>query len=254
MAVNSIINILTSELGNAGNSYDAQKKVEESTYNISLERLTKVGIDEFTIQIVDESIKSMAKSVSEKAALGKFLKFMMDNKASYAYANSFLTCLTMTNLLKILEWESDAIKEQVTMICFFHNIGLLDENALKIYSNQQLEALSLTKEEKYAIKVHALNASGIIANYPKIPHAVITIIKEHHGSPTGTDFPDIPNAQILPMSKCFMVCEYFAHEIIMRGANIKKNDISEIVAGVKKKFSSGAFLEFVRAIEKMTSV
>lgn len=152
MVVNGMINLLTAELSNAGNSFSTQKNVEHSTYHISAERLKTIGIDQFTIQLVEESVNSIKKSVSEKSALGKFLKFLLENKSSYAYANCYLTSLTMTSLLKTFDWESDVIKDQVVCASFFHNISIEDELSLKVFSIEQLESLSLPKEKKMKLK------------------------------------------------------------------------------------------------------
>lgn len=163
MVVNSMINLLTAELSNAGNSFSTQKNIEHSTYNISAERLKTIGIDEFTIQLVEESVNSIKKAVSEKSALGKFLKYLLENKSSYAYANCYLTSLTMTSLLKTFDWESDSIKDQVVCASFFHNISIEDEPSLKVFSTEQLDSLAVSKEKKDEIKMHALTSSGLVA-------------------------------------------------------------------------------------------
>lgn len=253
MVVNSMINLLTAELSNAGNSFSTQKNVEHSTYHISAERLKTIGIDEFTIQLVEESVNSIKKAVNEKHALGKFLKFLFENKSSYAYANCYLTSLIMTSLLKTFDWESDVIKDQVVCASFFHNVSIEDELSLKVFSIEQLESLPLSKEKKDEIKMHALTSSGLVAEFPKISPIVITIIKEHHGSPTGINFPETLNSTIHPMSKCFMVCEYFADQIIARGPVMKKEDVVAVVSNLKQKFGSGSYAAYSNAIEKMTS-
>jgi hypothetical protein len=253
MVVNSIINLLTAELSNESNSFDSQKNIEHNTFHISIERMRTIGLDEFTVQLVDETVHSMSKSLNEKAALGKFLKFLLENKSSYTYASSYLTCLTMTSLLKLLKRESEASEEQITMSSFFHNISLEDETSLKVFNNVQLEALQVSKDKRDSIKIHALTASGMVSEYAKISPLVLTIIKEHHGSPTGVDFPEPPSHKIHPMSKCFMVCEYFADQVIKKGPNIKKSDVDFIVTHLKKKFGQEGFLEFSHGIEKMTA-
>lgn len=81
----------------------------------------------------------------------------------------------------------------------------------------------------------------------------MTIIKEHHGSPTGISFPETLNSTLHPMSKCFMVCEYFADQIITRGPIMKKEDVVAVVTGLKQKFGTGSYAAYSNAIEKMTS-
>ena len=55
------------------------------------------------------------------------------------------------------------------------------------------------------------------------------------------------------MSKCFMVCEYFADQIITRGPIMKKEDVVAVVTGLKQKFGTGSYAAYSNAIEKMTS-
>jgi hypothetical protein len=251
MVVNSIINILTDELSNKENSFDFQKNIEHSTYHISIERLRTIGLDEFTIQLVNETVNSITKSLNEKSALGKFLKFLTDNKSSYAYASSYLTCLTMTSLLKAMKREIEISEEEITLVCFFHNINLEDEASLKIFSAEQLDFSNFSKDKKNEIKLHALTASSIVSDYEKITPLILTIIKEHHGSLTGVDFPIAPNIKLHPMSRCFMICEFFADQVAKHGPNIKKTDVEQIVSNLKNKFNTDLFLDFTKALEKM---
>ena len=251
MVVNSIINILTDELSNGSNSFESQKNIEHSTYHISIERMRTIGLDQFTIQLVNETVSSITKSLNEKSALGKFLKFLTDNKSSYAYASSYLTCLTMTSLLKVLKREIEVTEEEITLACFFHNMSLEDETSLKIFSTEQLDSSNFSKEKKNEIKLHALTASSIVSDYEKMTPLILTLIKEHHGSLTGVDFPATPNVKLHPMSRCFMVCEFFADQVAKHGPNIKKSDVEQIVTNLKKKFNTELFSDFTKALEKM---
>jgi hypothetical protein len=250
---NGIISLLTSELSNTTNSFNSQKTMEQDTFLISMDRMKSLGIDALTLQLVDETVISIKKSVSEKTALGKFLKFLTENKSTYAYASSYLTCLTMTTVLNSLGGDSEITSEQITLASLFHNFSLEDEAELKIFSKADLSQSSITNDRKNEVKMHALTASGIVAQQSKIPPIVLTVIKEHHGSPLGVDFPDEPSKNLHQMSKCFMVCEYFSHLILEKGPTLKKADAMEIIGKLKVKFGARYYIEFVNAIEKITS-
>jgi len=112
MVVNSIINILGAELAKENPNFNAHKKIELTTYHISVERLKNVGIDTHTIQLVDETVHSIQKAVGEKGALGKFLGFITQNKTSYSYASSYMTCLTMSSVLKYFDWDSELVRSK----------------------------------------------------------------------------------------------------------------------------------------------
>ena len=74
-------------------------QLNSESFEVTLDRISNLDIDSFTIGLVDESIKSMQSSIKESSALGYFLAQLSANKLSYAYSHSYLTCLILHKII-----------------------------------------------------------------------------------------------------------------------------------------------------------
>ena len=188
--VNYVTTQLSQKLDDKRISGSARIQLNSESFEVTLDRISNLEIDPFTMDLVDESIKSMQSSIMESSALGSFLSQLNANKLSYAYSHCYFTCLILHQIVKKFSWSSDAIKEKITYLAYFHDISLKDDKLLKIHNTQDLEASKLTKEETELVLNHAHLSAEILEKFTNVPFDVGVIIREHHGVKSGKGFTD----------------------------------------------------------------
>lgn len=230
----------------------AEAKLEKQSraYEITLDRIHSLGIDELTVELVEESIKAMESSLKGAESLAQFLRTMRENKLSYSYAHSYLISLILHKIVDEFDWETSKMKERMTYVAYFHDIALENPEWMQIQSEEMLEQTSLTREEKKIIHNHALEAANIVDRFPKIPLGIGTILKEHHGSKNGTGFPESLSISIAPLSMMFMVVESFVDEYLEL-EEPRTEDLMRIIEKLGERYNKVVYQQTVRALESM---
>lgn len=229
---------------------DAKLEKQSRAYAITLDRLHSLGIDELTVELVEESIKAMENSLKNADGLSQYLRTMRENKLSYSYAHSFLISLILHKIVDEFEWETAKMKERMTYVAYFHDIALENPEWMRIQSEEMLEQASLSREEKKLIQNHALEAANIIERFPKIPLGIGTILKEHHGSKTGVGFPETLSISIAPLSMMFMVVESFVDEFLEL-EDPRQEDLIQLISKLGERYNKVVYLQTVQALESM---
>nr|BDT27447.1 transcriptional regulator [Bacteriovorax sp. HI3] len=222
------------------------------TYEMTLERIHTLGIDDYTIALFEESVKAMEHSLQENNALLDFLHSLRANKHSYAYAHTYLVSLILHKLVESFEWETPQIKEKLTYISFFHDISLPESELMKVHSLTELEELSLPRAEKNLVLNHAFQSAEIIERFPRIPPGVGAIIREHHGSKSGIGFPKTLSIAIAPLSMMFIVVEDFVDSFLKIEELPKRSDFESIFNQLEKKYTKVTYVQTLSALKKMT--
>ena len=86
-----------------------------------------------------------------------------------------------------------------------------------------------------------------------MPYGADVIIRQHHGSLSGNDFPERFSQRLSPLSIVLMVAEEAAFLIIKETEKEDEKSFykkTEIVKNIKAKFSSRRFLKVVDALEE----
>jgi hypothetical protein len=97
--VNFVTAQLTLKLEHKKLSKFERIKLSTEAYEVTLDRIQSLGIDKHTIELVEQSIKSMQKSLSENNALASFLMTLRADKLSYAYSHSYLCSLILHTII-----------------------------------------------------------------------------------------------------------------------------------------------------------
>lgn len=218
-------------------------------YKITRDQLELLNVDEMTIEIVEENIRKMMKSVGAKNALSKFLKALKEEKYSYLNARVYLTTLLMFKVLDSFEWNSTSIRKSVTYLCFFHDIGLSNDEHLKIRKEEDL--LSLSKNEVELVMSHAARAAEILEKFPKIPLGTSSLIREHHGNKSGKGFAKQFSATLSPISVMFIVVEDFVTEFLEIARDLSKKKIEDIFTELEARHSKGTFAQTLAVLKKV---
>lgn len=226
-------------------------KVTTQVYELTHDRLLSMGVDEHTIEVVNQSVKSMHASLGEDNAMATFLRTLKENNLSYAYAHSYLACLILHKIVAKFDWESGQIREKLTYIAYFHDISLPDEQMMKIHSQSDLDESFYEVKEKGIISNHAMQSAKIVEKIPKVPSGVTTVIKEHHGSKGGIGFMDDLSTSISPLSQMFIVVEDFVDSLLKVPQPASGAHIAQIMKQLSARYSSGTYNQALRAVEGM---
>ncbi len=234
-------------------SLEEKLEVLVESFEISRERIMSLGVDELTIEIVSESVQVMEKTLNDSKALASFLNLLKNKKASYSYAHCYLTSMLLHKIVESFEWQSKAVKEKLTYVAYFHDIGLKDEKHMKIRSNAELEKI-VDPAEKELIKSHANQGASIIDKFPEVPMGVSQIIREHHGIKNGSGFSDDNlSISLAPMSMMFLVVEDFVDQYLDLPLDSKKEDQLKIIAKLKKIYNKSTYKQTIEALESLIS-
>lgn len=242
------VNFVTEKL--TGDIANAKMERQSDAYEITLDRLHSLGIDELTIELVNESIRAMEQSLKNMHGLTQFLHAMRANKLSYSYAHSYLICLILHKIIDQFEWDSTKMKDRMTYLAYFHDISLENSDLMKINSEELLEEASLSREEKKQVLNHALESANIVERFPKLPLGIGTILKEHHGSKSGMGFPETLSISIAPLSMMFMVVESFVDQFL-EIHEPRQEDLIGILQKLNVKYNKVIYQQTVQALESM---
>ena len=249
--VNYVTNQLIAKLDDASLSAESRATLNSEAYEITLERMNSVGVDEYTIAIVEESLKSMEASIKENNALSSFLSMLRSNKISYAYSHCYLLSILLHKVVEHFEWVTPQIKEKLTVIAYFHDISLADSTLMKIQNMKELEASGLSPADQKLVLNHAMASAEMIENFPKMPAGVGSIIREHHGSKGGYGFSESLSIAIAPLSMMFIVVEDFVDQYLKTEGNPNWQQIEQIVENLKVRYTKMTYAQTVQALSSM---
>ena len=249
--VNYVTTQLSQKLDDKNISGSERIQLNSESFEVTLDRISNLDIDPFTMDLVDESIKSMQSSIKESSALGAFLSQLNTHKLSYAYSHCYFTCLILHQIIKQFNWGTDVIKEKITYLAYFHDISLKDDKLLKIHSTEEIKKNQLTKEEVDLVLNHAALSADILEKFSNVPFDVGVIIREHHGVKTGKGFAETRSISISPLAMMFIVVEDFATsflEISGTPTNAQLENILNNLAAVYTKVTYAQTVEALRAL------
>lgn len=249
--VNFATSQLTLKLENKNLSSSDRIKLTSEAYEITLDRINTIGVDEHTVEIIEESIRSMQVSLEEENALSKFLQALRSNKLSYAYSHCYLCSLILHKVVSSFDWDSAQVKEKFTYVAYFHDISL-KENLMKFNNEEHvLKSINLNREERELIMNHANKSAAIIEKFQNVPPGVAAIVKEHHGAKSGIGFPTTLSIAISPMSMMFVVVENFVDEFLKIDGAPQAHDFERIFELLKNKYDKVTYEQTVNALQKM---
>lgn len=231
------------------------KKIALSSdaYRVTQERINSIGVDEFTVRLVEESIASMTALLKEQNILATFLKALKTKECSYAYAHSYLCCLILHKIISKFDWQSPQIREKLAYIAYFHDIALNHSDLTAINTLEDFNETELRDEEKKKVENHALDSAKIVSKFDTIPQGIDTIIREHHGSKTGIGFVDSYSATLMPLSMMFIVTENFVDELLKIGGNPNASDMKNIFSKLQLKFNKSTYEQTLTALQNMVA-
>ncbi len=228
-------------------------KLSVDVFEVTKERIRMLGVDEYTKTLVDESIHSMMKSLSEKNSLAALFQMVKSHQLSYAYTHSYLIALLLHKVIESFDWKSPMIKERLSYVAYFHDISLSDEKHMMVGSQSELKKLNLTNSDEELVMKHALKSAEILEKFDELPAGISTIVKEHHGSKNGIGFPEELSISLSPLSMVFIVVEDFVNRFLTISHDPKLEDLIQIFDQLREKYKKSTYKEAFLALESMTA-
>jgi hypothetical protein len=220
-------------------------------YKLIRESARKMMMTPDVIQMTENNINIMNSIVNRIPKLKEILA-LTTKDVNVMFRHSLLISFVATHIIGKMDWGNQEQKVKITFVAFFHDISLNNDKHFLIHTNEELESLNLSKEEKLNIERHALSAAKMLTKYySNLPLGVETIIKQHHGARDGIGFNQAPMS-ISPLALVFMVAEEWVKEILNAEQLNKSMSGQEILAKLKPKFKAMAFQNIIKALEDLT--
>lgn len=251
--VNFATTQLVLKLDDENMDQNERMRLNSESYEITVDRLKNLEIDEFTIELVNESIKSIQSSLKEANALGIFLANLLSNKISYAHAHAYLTCLIMYKCLEYFEWNTPAMKHKIAYLTYFHDISLKDERLLKLHTNTELQEARLNTDDYDLVMNHANLSAQILEKCVPGHPDLAGIVKEHHGLKSGKGFTINYSTLISPLAMMFIVVEDFAAHFLKINGAPTKAQLNEIVDEISLKYTKSTYQKTIDALKDILS-
>ena len=218
-------------------------------FDTAMERLKNFPqIDEVTIEIVDESLKSMMKSIEKVDSLSQFIKKLKDSGFSFSFLHSYFVALLSEKLAKFFEWNTPQTRDKLVYLSFFHDFSLMNTEWSEINSASELETSDLSDKEKDLVLNHANVSADMLSHFREIPFGLSQLVKEHHGSKSGIGFPDSLSISISPMAMMFVVMEDFATLFIKNNIS-SAEDLEYVFNQLEGKYTKLSYAQTLDALK-----
>lgn len=228
-------------------------KLSVEVFEVTKERIRILGVDEYTKSLVDESIHSMMKSLSEKNSLASLYQLVRSNQLSYSYTHSYVIALLLHKVIESFDWKSPMIKERLSYVAYFHDISLSHDQHMMISNMDELKKLALTNSDEELVLKHALKSAEILEKFDELPAGISNIVKEHHGAKNGVGFSEDLSISLSPLSMVFMVVEDFVNKFLAIKHDPSMNDLNLIFDQLREKYKKSTYKEAFVALESMTT-
>jgi hypothetical protein len=251
--VNFVSDKLTLQLSTKNLKSDEKMLLSSDVYELTLEKIQSLGIDERTMELVEENLKAIGESIGNKGALTEYFNLLRKNKLSYGYAHSYLMCLMLNKINKYFNWITPTVREKINYVCYFHDVSLGDDKLSKITTKEEMSKANLSSEQLKSVMYHANKSAEIIEKVNQIPIGVSALIREHHGVKTGVGFSEEISTAISPISMMFIVVEDFVSNFLKISDNPTDAQVLEIMTSLQSKYTKLTYSETVMAIKDIIS-
>lgn len=220
-------------------------------YETAVERLKIfMSVDALTIKLVDESIKTMVKSLEKSDSFTAFVKQIKGKNYSFAFAHCYLIAILAEKTSRFFEWNSQQAREKLFFLAFYHDLSLTNSKWTEINSNSELEDANLKELDKILVNNHAALSAELVDRFKDIPFGLSQLIKEHHGSKTGIGFSDSLSINISPMAMVFIVLEDFTTMFLKNNID-SLEEIEKLIIILELKYTKLTYLQSISALRSL---
>jgi response regulator RpfG family c-di-GMP phosphodiesterase len=242
-----VTNTLVKKLEREDLSMEDRILTTAHSYDVVADQVSKIGMDQATVELADAGINSMIKSVKDSPQLAGLLKFLFTSKVSQAYQHSHLIAVMCQYILSKQSWYQPKHLEVLSFVSFFSDITLKSSEQISVLSDEDLRNTNLDDEARQAVTTHARDAATLLDKHPGANEYIKTVLMQHHGKIDGVGFNDSPGEDLHPLSKVFIVADSFVKILLRPDMPSSKREILPILYA---KYTNPSYQKIIKALEQ----
>ncbi|MFA6237712.1 MAG: hypothetical protein WC635_10330 [Bacteriovorax sp.] len=223
-------------------------KLASDVFEITLELVKDLSIDDFSVELINENIKAMGPIIKSPNVFALFNNGVRIKKISYGFAHCFLTSILLHKILPKFDWATDEIKNNVYYLAYLHDMTLQNDKLIKLHHHYFQESKTLSPEESVIVLQHAMAAANIVEKIKVLPAGIAPMIKEHHGIKSGKGFSDSLSIIISPLAMSFLTIEEFVTRYLDITEEVTSEHLKNIFLELEKKFNKLTYDQTLKSI------
>jgi len=178
------------------------------------------------------------------------MAILENSGGGYLHKHSMLGAVLAQQVVGQLKWGSKTQREAICFILYFHDICIPKDHLAEINSAKQFKDANLNQEDKKIVESHALKASELLSNMPKVPFGTVEVILQHHGMANGIGFSETLSSRVSPLACVFHVVEEVV-DAILHTPQGKSFNLGFTMNELSQRFNKGHYLEAMEAIKML---
>lgn len=248
--VNHLSDEIHERITKTGHTGDANTDVGNAAqaFYATQEMLELTGLSKRAIETAKAAIDITTKTIQQTNGLSDLMELLEKDKLGYLYQHVLLISAIAHYTIAEMEWGSKEQQEKICFVAFFHDIAIPNEALAKIQNVKQMKEAKLKPTQEKKVLNHALFASELLKEYPKLPIGADVIILQHHCQLNGIGFPTALSNRVTPLAIVFRVVEDFVEILlsVKREYFVKNN----VIKTLRQVYNKGQYRKVVDAIEK----
>lgn len=193
-----------------------------TSIDFTREIVRNLGIQEITIQQIDQALEVVEEEISDQADLVKFLN-RFKSKRSYISDHALLTAYLSSAVAKLMTWNSTTIYKKLIFASLFKDISLENDQHAKVMDLNSREYIELDLDSQTLVKNHMFISAQYFERLQSISDDVRNLLLTHHERPDGRGFPrGIDGSRVSPLEALFILTHGYAHELLLNDCNFLK--------------------------------
>ncbi len=228
--------------------FPTKEQYAQKSHEILHNMIKDMGINEFVISNVNETLKDVEKSLNNPK-LKEVFELFNRSKGTFLYDHSYLTLTFSLLLCKHMNWENPQNREKLSLACMLHDLAISDPKIALHESTTKDKFNEIEDNIVKKIESHSEVMATLLEKDPDIPQEVINIVRKHHeGLGPEQSWPKGLNGVNLTQLEClFIIAHGFTLELYKYAFNPLK--IKQAMKSIIVKYNSGNFKTLHKALE-----
>lgn len=213
-------------------------------FNVSVEGLNEVGINEGLIEKVNEVIEQTIDTLfNSPKSKENFIKLC--DKGGMLVGHSMLIMYIAGRLCKETNLNFIMTMKKICGAAFYHDLSLIDQEVLLEDSKN---STNLNSDQLKVLHGHPANSAMCLPDNYEVVEDTKKIIIEHHELPNGNGYPrHLDASQIAPLSCLFILAQEITYCLIRN--NFSHERLRDFLENSSKDYNQGNFTKFYTAAE-----
>lgn len=200
----------------------SNEKEAITSIQFTREIIRNLGIQEITIQQIDQALETVEEEISDQVELVKFLD-RFKGKRSYIADHALLTAYLSAAVAKLMTWNSTTIYKKLIFASLFKDISLEQDQQAKIMDLKTRAFYEFDLDTQTLIKNHMYISAQYFERLQSISDDVRNLLLTHHERPDGSGFPrGLDAGHVSPLEALFILTLNYAHELLLNNCDNAK--------------------------------